>query len=181
MEKFEVFEDVGGDWRWRLVAANGELTAAAGESFRDATDAERSARGAAFGVARAAGFDGERAAQIASDALVERLTPDVAGTGHSAGEWMGTARDPQPAVPSGGPVDVAPVAEGQQFGSSEPAIAGGQAPGNYTVPPVAAPVPFEDRLAQVVNALDPGRENAELREFETRLVRQHEEMAAPDA
>jgi uncharacterized protein YegP (UPF0339 family) len=38
--RFEVFEDVDGSWRYRLIAKNGEILAAS-ESYRDATDARR--------------------------------------------------------------------------------------------------------------------------------------------
>ena len=36
----EYYEDDAGEWRWRLVAANGEVVAQ-GEGHRDRTDAER--------------------------------------------------------------------------------------------------------------------------------------------
>lgn len=33
MWQFEVYKDSGGNWRWRLVADNGKITASSGESF----------------------------------------------------------------------------------------------------------------------------------------------------
>lgn len=30
---FEVFEDDGGEWRWRLVATNGHIIASSGEGY----------------------------------------------------------------------------------------------------------------------------------------------------
>lgn len=41
--KFEVYEDVGGEWRWRLVAKNGRVLAQ-GESHTRKPDAERATR-----------------------------------------------------------------------------------------------------------------------------------------
>ena len=35
---FQVYEDVGGEWRWRLVAGNGRIIAASGEGYRDKQD-----------------------------------------------------------------------------------------------------------------------------------------------
>lgn len=33
MEKFEIYKDASGSWRWRLKAANGSIVASSGESF----------------------------------------------------------------------------------------------------------------------------------------------------
>jgi uncharacterized protein YegP (UPF0339 family) len=33
MWEFQVYQDTGGSWRWRLVADNGKITASSGESF----------------------------------------------------------------------------------------------------------------------------------------------------
>lgn len=35
---FQVYEDEGGEWRWRLVAGNGRIIAASGEGYRDKHD-----------------------------------------------------------------------------------------------------------------------------------------------
>jgi uncharacterized protein YegP (UPF0339 family) len=40
--RFEVYQDVGGSWRWRLVAVeNGRIVAVSGESFDSKQNAER--------------------------------------------------------------------------------------------------------------------------------------------
>lgn len=52
--KYEVFEDKAGEWRWHLLAANGEPVAAS-ESYATPEDAERGsvdAHVAALGAAR---------------------------------------------------------------------------------------------------------------------------------
>lgn len=36
--KFEVYEDKSGEWRWRLVAANGQIIATAGEGYVEKYD-----------------------------------------------------------------------------------------------------------------------------------------------
>ncbi len=43
--KFEIYEDKGGHYRWRLVSSNGQTTASAGESFASKSDAKRAAEG----------------------------------------------------------------------------------------------------------------------------------------
>jgi uncharacterized protein len=43
MAKFEPFKDSGGNWRWRLIADNGEKVATRGESFYSAGNARRAA------------------------------------------------------------------------------------------------------------------------------------------
>lgn len=40
---FDTYQDLADEWRWRLVAANGEIVAH-GEAHRDRTDAVRAAR-----------------------------------------------------------------------------------------------------------------------------------------
>lgn len=39
----ELYEDEGGKWRWRLIAGNGRITAASGESFAKKGNALRAA------------------------------------------------------------------------------------------------------------------------------------------
>lgn len=39
--KFEVYQDEAGEWRWRLVAANGEKVADSGEGYTRERDARR--------------------------------------------------------------------------------------------------------------------------------------------
>lgn len=41
--KFEVFEDMAKEYRWRLKASNGEILAVAGESYKNKADAEKGA------------------------------------------------------------------------------------------------------------------------------------------
>jgi uncharacterized protein len=43
MAKFEIVKDAGGNYRWRLVAANGEKVATSGESFASKSNAKRAA------------------------------------------------------------------------------------------------------------------------------------------
>ncbi len=43
MAKFEIVQDAGGNYRWRLVAANGEKVATSGESFASKSNAKRAA------------------------------------------------------------------------------------------------------------------------------------------
>ena len=35
---FQVYEDAGGEWRWRLVAGNDRIVAVSGEGYRDRRD-----------------------------------------------------------------------------------------------------------------------------------------------
>lgn len=39
---FEVYQDAGREWRWRLVSGNGRIVCDSAESFTRAEDAERS-------------------------------------------------------------------------------------------------------------------------------------------
>ena len=43
MAKFVVYADAGGHYRWRLVANNGQIIAASGESFDSKSNARRAA------------------------------------------------------------------------------------------------------------------------------------------
>ncbi len=43
MAKFKVYKDTGGNYRWRLVAGNGEKIASSGESVSDKSGARRAA------------------------------------------------------------------------------------------------------------------------------------------
>jgi uncharacterized protein YegP (UPF0339 family) len=58
--KFEVYQDAADEWRWRLIAANGQIVATSGEGY--------SSPGAAT-----AGTQVVR--RISTDALVEQLKP----------------------------------------------------------------------------------------------------------
>jgi len=42
--KIEVYPDTAGRYRWRIVAANGQITASSGESFDSKGNAKRAAR-----------------------------------------------------------------------------------------------------------------------------------------
>jgi hypothetical protein len=39
--KYQIVEDKSGEWRWRIVAANSEITGVSGESFTRKADAVR--------------------------------------------------------------------------------------------------------------------------------------------
>jgi uncharacterized protein YegP (UPF0339 family) len=41
--KLEVFADLAGEWRWRMVAGNGRIVATSGEAFASKGNAERAA------------------------------------------------------------------------------------------------------------------------------------------
>jgi len=41
--KFEIYADQGGNYRWRLVAANGQTIASSGESFASKSNAKAAA------------------------------------------------------------------------------------------------------------------------------------------
>ena len=43
MWKFEIYADAGGSFRWRLLAANGQIVASSGESFASKANAIRAA------------------------------------------------------------------------------------------------------------------------------------------
>ena len=43
--RFEVYEDRGGEWRWRLVHWNGNIVADSGEGYTSRSNAKRAARG----------------------------------------------------------------------------------------------------------------------------------------
>lgn len=42
-EHVEVYADAAGEWRWRLVAANGRIVAASAEAFASKSNAKRAA------------------------------------------------------------------------------------------------------------------------------------------
>ena len=42
--EFELYEDSGGEWRWRLVAGNGEIIAGSGEGYASKYGARNAAR-----------------------------------------------------------------------------------------------------------------------------------------
>ncbi len=44
LPKIQIFQDVAGEFRWRIVAGNGEVVASSGEGFRDKTDVLRAVR-----------------------------------------------------------------------------------------------------------------------------------------
>jgi uncharacterized protein YegP (UPF0339 family) len=41
--KFEIYADASGNWRWRLVASNGQTVATSGESFASKANARAAA------------------------------------------------------------------------------------------------------------------------------------------
>ncbi len=43
MWRYDVFQDVGGNWRWRLRGGNGQIVATSGESFASHHNAVRAA------------------------------------------------------------------------------------------------------------------------------------------
>jgi uncharacterized protein YegP (UPF0339 family) len=42
--RFDVFQDVAGNFRWRLIAGNGEKVASSGEAFANRSNALRAAK-----------------------------------------------------------------------------------------------------------------------------------------
>jgi uncharacterized protein YegP (UPF0339 family) len=42
--RFELYEDAAGEWRWRLVAANGNIIADSGEGYASKQGAKRGIR-----------------------------------------------------------------------------------------------------------------------------------------
>lgn len=51
--KFELYQDKAGQWRWRLVAKNGKITADSGESFHSQGNARRAAKAVRDSIAKA--------------------------------------------------------------------------------------------------------------------------------
>lgn len=43
MSKYRIYEDEAGEWRFQLIADNGENVGPASEGYRDKTDAKRGA------------------------------------------------------------------------------------------------------------------------------------------
>lgn len=43
MWKFEIYQDAAGEYRWRLVAPNGKITADSGEAYVSLSNARRAA------------------------------------------------------------------------------------------------------------------------------------------
>jgi len=41
---FEIYKSIGGEWRWRLVAANNRIIANGGEGYKNRQDAESAIR-----------------------------------------------------------------------------------------------------------------------------------------
>ena len=54
--KFEIYQDAGNSWRWRLVAGNGEKIAAS-EAYTTKADAQRAANTTATVAPMAAGLN----------------------------------------------------------------------------------------------------------------------------
>lgn len=40
-DKYEVYEDKRGEWRWRRLAANGQIVGASSEGYKDKKDAQK--------------------------------------------------------------------------------------------------------------------------------------------
>ncbi|APE95909.1 HVO_2922 family protein [Halodesulfurarchaeum formicicum] len=53
-QRFEIFEDKAGEWRWRLVAANGNIIADSGEGYSSKQGAKRGIQSVKRGAADAA-------------------------------------------------------------------------------------------------------------------------------
>ena len=51
--KFEIYADAGGNYRWRLVASNGQNIASSGESFDSKSNARRAAENVRDNVGKA--------------------------------------------------------------------------------------------------------------------------------
>lgn len=52
-QTFEVYEDSAGEWRWRLVAPNGNIIADSGEGYRSKQGAKRGIESVKEGAADA--------------------------------------------------------------------------------------------------------------------------------
>jgi len=53
MATFEVFNDSAGEWRWRLVASNGNIIADSGEGYQSKQGVERGIESTKRSAARA--------------------------------------------------------------------------------------------------------------------------------
>jgi uncharacterized protein YegP (UPF0339 family) len=53
MASFVIYADKGGEYRWKLVADNGQTTATSGESFASKSNAIRAAEGVRDSAAKA--------------------------------------------------------------------------------------------------------------------------------
>lgn len=53
-QTFEVYEDAAGEWRWRLLAANGNIVADSGEGYTSKQGAKRGIESVKAGAADAA-------------------------------------------------------------------------------------------------------------------------------
>ena len=42
--RFDIYQDAAGEWRWRLVAANGRIVGDSGEGYATSSNARRAAR-----------------------------------------------------------------------------------------------------------------------------------------
>ncbi len=51
--KFEIYADKGGQYRWRLVASNGQTVASSGEAFASKANARRAAENVKENAAKA--------------------------------------------------------------------------------------------------------------------------------
>lgn len=51
--RFHIFQDAGGFWRWRLLAANNRIIADSGEGYGRKRDAKRAVRTVKYSIARA--------------------------------------------------------------------------------------------------------------------------------
>jgi uncharacterized protein YegP (UPF0339 family) len=49
-QTFELFEDAAGEWRWRLVAPNGNIVADSGEGYASKQGAKRGIRSVKAGA-----------------------------------------------------------------------------------------------------------------------------------
>lgn len=57
---FELYEDQAGEWRWRLVAANGNIVADSGEGYASKQGAKRGIRSVKEGAPEASVRDLEQ-------------------------------------------------------------------------------------------------------------------------
>ncbi len=44
MDKWEIYQDGNGEWRWRRVAPNGKIVAASSEGYKNRSDCVANAR-----------------------------------------------------------------------------------------------------------------------------------------
>jgi uncharacterized protein YegP (UPF0339 family) len=94
--KFEVYQDRGGEFRWRLKAANGEILATPGQGYKDKADAKHG-----IDLVRKGGTDDKMKFEVYEDAKKEHRWRLKAGNGQviaSSSEGYKTKVDAEKAI-----------------------------------------------------------------------------------